>query len=106
MASATGYTCASFVNSGKAACDNNARVSRNAAERAVLEGVRRDLSAPTVAAEFLRRVRARLGALSKDRKRRSASANWRQKSPISLMLLPQVAYADLPDSLSGFGWLK
>lgn len=65
IASATSYACASYINGGKAACTNSARFRRDAAEEAILEGVRRQLAAPEVAEEVLRRVRSRLRELSK-----------------------------------------
>lgn len=65
VASATSYACASLVNGGANACSNNARFRRDAAERVILEGIRRDLAAPAVVDEVLRRVRARLRELSK-----------------------------------------
>lgn len=67
IASATSYACASYINGGKSACTNNARFRRDAAERAILEGVRRELASPDVADEVLRRVRARLRELSRPR---------------------------------------
>lgn len=60
MASARSYACAGFINGGTSACSNNARLRREIAERAVIDGVRKELAAPAVTQEILRRVRARL----------------------------------------------
>lgn len=67
IASATSYACASYINGGSSACTNSARFRRDAAERVILEGVRRELASPAVADEVLRRVRARLRELSRPR---------------------------------------
>lgn len=65
MGSATSYACSSYVNGGTAACSNTVRFRRDAAEEAIVEGIRRELATPEVMEKALGRVRARLRELSK-----------------------------------------
>ncbi len=65
MGSASSYACSSYVNGGKAACANTVRFRRDAAEDAIIEGIRRELSSPAVMEKALARVRARLRELSR-----------------------------------------
>ena len=57
---ATSYGCSSFKHGGRAACSNDFRVGRTPLEDGLLAGIRRELLAPDVLAEFKRRVMQRL----------------------------------------------
>jgi hypothetical protein len=54
------YACASRLNGGTAACDNDAYLRRSQIEPGLVTGIKRELSVPEVIAELQRRVRARL----------------------------------------------
>jgi|HubBroStandDraft_4_1064222.scaffolds.fasta_scaffold02724_5 site-specific DNA recombinase len=54
------YACSSFKHGGRAACPNDFRVQRAVLEDGLLTGIRRELLAPEVLAEFKRRVVKRL----------------------------------------------
>ncbi len=65
MASVSSYACASYVNGGRSACSNDARFRRDAAERVILEGIRRELATPVNVEKVLWRVRAKLREVSR-----------------------------------------
>lgn len=57
---AASYGCSSYKHGGRAACSNDFRVKRNLLEDGLLAGIRRELLAPEVLAEFKKRVMKRL----------------------------------------------
>ncbi len=60
MAGRDHYACASRLNGGEAACDNDAYLRRSQIEPGLLAGIKRKLSAPEVLEEILRRLRQRV----------------------------------------------
>jgi site-specific DNA recombinase len=60
MAGRDHYACASLLNGGKSACDNDAYLRRPLIEPGLLAGIKRELSAPEIIEELQRRVRQRL----------------------------------------------
>lgn len=60
MAGRDHYACASRLNGGEAACDNDAYLRRSQIEPGLLAGIKRELSAPEVLEEIVRRVRQRV----------------------------------------------
>jgi site-specific DNA recombinase len=67
MINRTSYGCAGRTNGGLSCCANDGKFRRDAAESALLAGIRTELAQPGVISEVGRRVRARLRLLAAPR---------------------------------------
>lgn len=56
------YRCTGHTGGGNAVCTNDATLARQAAEAAIVSGIKRDLQSPAVVEEICRWLRAALRA--------------------------------------------